>query len=171
MAFGDKTFEVVKEFVYLGSLVTPNNDVSLEIQRRIQTANRCFFGLRKQLQSRHLLRPTKLIIYKTLIRPVLLYGSGTWVLTKRDENQLLVFERKVLRTICGPKLENGVNRRRYNFELQREFDSSFVINIVKTKRLRYVGHMIRRPEDLPQKAIFIVRQGGKEDQNPGGRMG
>jgi hypothetical protein len=38
-------FEVVKEFVYLGSLITPTNDVNLEIQRRIQTANRCFFGL------------------------------------------------------------------------------------------------------------------------------
>jgi hypothetical protein len=54
VAFGDKTFEVVKEFVYLRSLVTPNNDVSLEIQRRIQTANRCFFGQRKQSQSRHI---------------------------------------------------------------------------------------------------------------------
>jgi hypothetical protein len=42
-----KHFEVVKEFVYFGSLMTPTNDVSLEIQRRIQTANRCFFGLRK----------------------------------------------------------------------------------------------------------------------------
>jgi hypothetical protein len=37
VVLGDKTFEVVKEFVYLGlgSLVTPNNDVSLKIQRRI----------------------------------------------------------------------------------------------------------------------------------------
>jgi hypothetical protein len=103
----------------MGSLVTPNNDVSLEIQRRIQTANRCFFGLRKQLQSGHLSRPTKFVIYKTLIHPVLLYGSETWVLTKREENQLLVFERKVLRTICGPKLENSEYRRRYNFELKR----------------------------------------------------
>jgi hypothetical protein len=172
VAFGDKTFEVVKEFVYLGSLVTPNNDVSLEIQRRIQTANRCFFGLRKQLQSRHLSRPTEFIIYKTLIRPVLLYGSETWVLTKREENQLLVFERKVLQTICCPKLENGVYRKRYNFELQREFDSPCVINIAKTNKLRYAGHMIRRPEDLPQKAIFIAKErGGKEDLNPGGRMG
>jgi hypothetical protein len=40
VAFGDKTFEVVNEFVYLGSLVTPNNAMSLEIKRRIQTANR-----------------------------------------------------------------------------------------------------------------------------------
>jgi hypothetical protein len=65
---------------------------------------------------------------------VLLYGSETWVLTKREENQLLVFERKVLRTICGPKLGNGVYRRRYNFELQREFDSPYVINILKMTR-------------------------------------
>jgi hypothetical protein len=58
-----------------------------------------------------------------LIRPVLLYGSDAWVLTNREENQLLVFERKVLRTICGPKIENGVYRRRYNHELDKEFDS------------------------------------------------
>jgi hypothetical protein len=55
-----------------------------------------------------------------LIRPVLPYGSETWVLTKMEENQLLVFERKVLRTICGLKIENGVYRRRYNHELERE---------------------------------------------------
>jgi hypothetical protein len=59
VAIGDKHFEIVKEFVYLGSLITPTNDVSQEIQRRIQTANRCFFGLRK------------FTIHKTLIRPVL----------------------------------------------------------------------------------------------------
>jgi hypothetical protein len=78
------------------------------------------------------------------------------MLTKREENQLLVFERKVLRTISGPIVENGVYRRRYNFELDREFDNPSVINVVKTSRLRYAGHMIRRPEDLPQKAIFIA---------------
>jgi hypothetical protein len=49
VAIGDKHFEVVKEFVYLESLMTPTNDVSLEIQRRIQIANRCFLGLRKHL--------------------------------------------------------------------------------------------------------------------------
>jgi hypothetical protein len=164
VAIGDKHFEVVKEFVYLGSLMTPTNDVSLEIQRRIQTANRCFFALRKHLQSSHLSRQTKLTIHKTLIRPVLLYGSETWVLTKREENQLLVFERKVLRTICGPKIENGVYRRRYNHELEREFDSPNVLNVTKTNRLRYAGHMIRRPEDLPQKALFRAKPIGRRNQ-------
>jgi hypothetical protein len=112
VAIGEKHFEIIKKFVYLGSLMTPTNDVSTEIQRRIQTANRCFFGMRKHLRSRNLSRQTKFTIHKTLIRSVLLYGKLTWVLTKRVENQLLVFERKVLRTISGPKIENGVYRRR-----------------------------------------------------------
>jgi hypothetical protein len=74
-------------------------------------------------------------------------------------------------SVCGPKLENCVYRRRHNFELQREFDSPCVINIVKTNRLSYAGHMIRRPEDLPQKAIFIARQQGKRRQGrPNSRM-
>jgi hypothetical protein len=87
-----------------------------------------------------------------LIRPVLLYGSETWVLTKREENQLLVFERKVLRTICGPKVENGFYRRRYNHELVKEFNNPNVLNVTRLSRLRNAGHMIRRPEDLLTKS-------------------
>jgi hypothetical protein len=116
----DKCFQVVIECVYQGSLMTPTNDVSLEIQRNIQTANRCFFELRKHLPSSHLSDQAKFTIHKTLIRPVLLKGSETWVLTKREENQMLVFERKVLRTICGPKIENGVYRRKNNHELDKK---------------------------------------------------
>jgi hypothetical protein len=71
-----------------------------------------------------------------LIRPVLLYGGETWVLTKREENQLLVFERKVLRTVCGPKIENGVYRRRYNHEFNKEFNYLNARNVTKTSRLR-----------------------------------
>jgi hypothetical protein len=70
-----------------------------------------------------------------LIRPVLLYGSEKWVLTKREENQLLVFEKKVLRTICGPKIENGVYRRRYNHELDKEFNSPNALNVINTSRM------------------------------------
>jgi hypothetical protein len=49
--------------------------------------------------------------------------------------------------------ENGVYRRRYNHELDKEFNSPNALNVTKTTRLRYAGHMIRRPEDLPQKTL------------------
>jgi hypothetical protein len=99
-----------------------------------------------------------------LIHLVLLYRSETWVLTKREENQLLIFEKKVLRMICGPKIENGVYRRRYNHELEREFDSPNVLNVTKTSRLRYAGYMIRRLKDLPQKALFKAKPNGRRNQ-------
>jgi hypothetical protein len=56
VAIGNKHFEVVKQFVYLGTLMTPMNDVRLEIQRRILYANSFFFRLRKHLRSSYLCR-------------------------------------------------------------------------------------------------------------------
>jgi hypothetical protein len=99
-----------------------------------------------------------------LIRPVLLYGSETWVLPIREDNQLLVFERNILRKICGPQIENDVYRRRYNHELDKEFNSLNALNVTKTSRLRYAGHMIRRPKDLPQKALFRVKPNRRRNQ-------
>ena len=54
---GDE-LEEVDEFVYLGSLVTADNDTSKEIRRRILAGNRTFFGLRKTLTSDRVLRRT-----------------------------------------------------------------------------------------------------------------
>jgi hypothetical protein len=53
---------------------------------------------------------------------------------RREEIQL-VFERKVLRTICGSNVENSAYRSRHNFELDREFDSPKKLRDQKTRRL------------------------------------
>jgi hypothetical protein len=71
------------------------------------------------------------------------------VLTKTEKNRLLVYERNVLRTKYGPKIVDGVYRSRYNFEIDREFNSNNVIDVVKSNRLRYAGHMIRDVKGLP----------------------
>jgi hypothetical protein len=87
-----------------------------------------------------------------------------WVLTKMEENQLLVFERKVLRTMCSSKIKNGIYRRRYNHELDKEFNSPNALNVIKTSKLRYAGKMIRRPENLPQKALFRAKTNRRRNQ-------
>ena len=89
---GGDEIEVVDEFVYLGSLVTADNDTSREIQRRIMAGNRAYFGLRRTLRSSRIRRRTKLNIYKTLIRPVVLYGHETWTMLVEDQRTLSVFE-------------------------------------------------------------------------------
>ena len=40
------------------------------------------------------------------IRPVV-YGAEAWTLTKKEEQAVLIFERKIFRRIYGPKYENG----------------------------------------------------------------
>jgi hypothetical protein len=105
-----------------------------------------------------------------LIRPVLLYGGETWVLTKREENQLLVFESRVLRTICGPKIQNVDYSRRYNHELDKEFDSPNALNVTKTSRLHYAGHMMTYHKKLYSEPNPLEGE-IKEARNPGGRMG
>ena len=44
-------------------------------------------------------------MYKTLIKPVLMYGAESWVLSKADELRLGVFERNIIRRIYGPICE------------------------------------------------------------------
>jgi hypothetical protein len=58
------------------------------------------------------------------------------VLTKREENQLLVFERKVFRAICDPKIENDVYRKKYRHgDMERSSSTGFkqVIVVVPHK--------------------------------------
>jgi hypothetical protein len=56
---------------------------------------------------------------------------------KREEKQLLVFEKKVFRTIYGLKMKNGLYRRKYNHELDKDFNSPNALNVTKTGRLLY----------------------------------
>jgi hypothetical protein len=83
------------------------------------------------------------------------------VLAKREENQLLVFERKVLRTICGPIC---VYKRKYNHKLDKEFDSPNALNATKISRMRYADHMIKRPENLSQRALFRAKPNERRNQ-------
>jgi sorting nexin-29 len=104
------TFERVNSFVYLGTLITTDNNTSAKINNRISLANRCYFGLVNILKSKNINRKYKVIIYKTLIKPVLMYGVETWVLSKADELHLGVFERKILRRIYGSICEGATWR-------------------------------------------------------------
>lgn len=136
-------FEVVDNFTYLGSNINTLNDMGTELKRRILAANRCLHGLRKFLKSNLIKSHTKIMLYKTIIRPVLIYGSETWTLTKTQAEKLAIFERKVLRKIFGAVNEKGVWRQRYNFELYKLFKDSDIIKFIKIGRLRYAGHICR----------------------------
>ena len=60
----------------------------------------------------------------------------------REECRLGVFENRILRRIFGPKSdENGEWRRLHNEELHRLFRSPNIVRVIKSRRLRWAGHV------------------------------
>jgi hypothetical protein len=87
----------------------------------------------------------KIRIYKTIILPVILYGCKTWSLTLREEHRLVVFENKVLTRILEPKRDEvtGGWRKLHNEELHTLYSPSNTIRIIKSRRVRWAGHVVR----------------------------
>ena len=87
-------FEQVDNFIYLGSLINEDNLNREEIKSMIAKGNTAYFANKKLLCSRILSHNSKLKIYKSLIRPVVTYGCGTWTMRKKDEEDLNDLRRK-----------------------------------------------------------------------------
>ena len=91
------TFNIVKEFIYLGSAVTTNVKM-VPVWRSSGGSlflTGYYYNLNRQLSNRDLTFTTKLILYMTLILPILLYGREVRTLSSFVAVALVVFERKV----------------------------------------------------------------------------
>jgi hypothetical protein len=87
----------------------------------------------------------KVRLCKTIIFPVVLCGCETWSLTLREENRLRVFEKRELRRIFGPKRDEvtGEWRKLHNKELCDLYSSPSIIRIMKSRKVRWAGHVAR----------------------------
>jgi hypothetical protein len=116
-----------------------------EIKRRLNSGNACYHSVQNLLSSRLLPKNVKVRIYKIIILPVILYGCETWSLTVREEHKLRVFENRVRRRIFGPKRDGvtGGWRKLHNEELHNLYISPSIIRIIKSRRMKWAGHVAR----------------------------
>ena len=115
---GSNSYEKVKTFKYLGSLLTNQNSIQKEIKCRLKAGNSCYYSVQTLLSFQLLSMNLKIKINITIILPVVLNGSEAWSLRSREERRLRVFENRILRRIFGSKRDdNGEWRRLHNDEL------------------------------------------------------
>jgi hypothetical protein len=126
------------------------------------------------LSSRLISKNLKIKIYRTVILLVVLYGCETWSLSLREEHRLRVFENRVLRRIFGPKREeDGPWRKLHNDELHSLYSSPNIVRAIKSRRMRWVGHVARMGEGKVVYRVLVGRPEGKrplEDLGVGGRI-
>jgi sorting nexin-29 len=153
---GKRESEHVKEFSYLGSQVNQTNPISGEMQARILSGNRCYHAYGKLMKSRALNRSSKLQIYRSLIRPVVTYGCEAWTLTNRDEQNLRISERRILRKIFGPVQNgNGSWRIRMHYEPSELIKNADIVKFIKSRRMAWLCHVMRTDEKNTSENIRV----------------
>ena len=96
----------------------------------------------------------KLQLYKSLIRPTVTYASKTWVLKENMINTMMIFERRFMRKIYGPKQsDDGYWRIETNQEINDILKGQNIIGFIKKQRLNWLGHVERMAKDNNVKKI------------------
>lgn len=132
-----KPLEVVQELSYLGSLMCTSNavkDISTRLGKHI-----CFYQIVAYLEDLALSPPTKLRMYNSNAKYVLLYGSECWNVTQTNMRKLDGFQNSYLRRICGIFCP----MRMIDDDLyQKTKWDSFKVEI-KCSCLKWLGHILR----------------------------
>ena len=123
--------------------------MNIEIAEKIAKGNKIYYANSKIIKSKLLKKNTKIKVYKTMIRPVVTYSSETWTLTAKDENNLHIFERQLLRKIFGPVNIDNVWRIRNNMEIDNLIEGADIVRFIKVQRIKWLGYIQRMDQARP----------------------
>nr|CAH7735643.1 unnamed protein product [Callosobruchus chinensis] len=110
-----KVIEQVEAFKYLGIVIQGDGTMEVEIKERLMKASKLYHTLRRSfICKKEISRKTKITVYKTIFRPVLTFGSESWLLSDRQKSKIQALEMKYLRGVKGvtrrDKIRNEVIR-------------------------------------------------------------
>ncbi|KAI5088070.1 hypothetical protein C0J45_21613, partial [Silurus meridionalis] len=132
--------EKVEEFRYLGSTVKSNEECVRGAKKRVQAGWSGWRRVTGVICDRRVSVRVKGKVYRTVVRPEMLYGLETGALSKRQEGELEVAELKMLRCSLGV---TTMDRIRNEFISGTAHVGRFG-DKVREVRLRWFGHVQRR---------------------------
>ena len=153
MQVAQHEIEQVHKFRYLGNMQTSDLSVKAEISNRLASAANAWLKLSKLhvWDDECISRGIKCTLYKVIVQSTLLYASETWAFPKHQMHRLDVFQMKCLRKICKVSLKDKIR----NETILGWCNVAKVSNIVSHRRLRWLGHLARMPDErLPKRVLF-----------------
>ncbi|XP_056022192.1 uncharacterized protein LOC130055046 [Ostrea edulis] len=133
--------EDIKDFTYLGSIVSTSVDTDEDIKARKRKAQQAFAMLRPVWRSKAPRTRTKIRIFNINVKSVLLYGSETWRETSTSMKSVQVFVNKCLRNILGIRWPDVIS----NANLWKRTNQQPVEITIRTRSWNWIGHTLRKP--------------------------
>ena len=132
--------EDVEKFIYLGATVCKQGGGEEDIKARLGKARGAFVKLNRVRNSSSVSRRTKIRLYKTLVKPVLMYGCKTWKMNENDAERIHVFQNRCLRRIMKIKWQDKISKR----ELLKRANRERLSEEVRRRRWRFIRHVLRK---------------------------
>jgi hypothetical protein len=155
----DTNLEEVEEFTYLGSIVNIEGGTDADVKNRIKKARVIFNILGKVWSAKNISRGTKMKIFNSNVKSVLLYGAETWRTTKAMLSKIQRFINYCLRKIINIRWFDKVR----NEDLWQGASQDPINTQIKKRKWAWIGHTLRKPPNS------IIRQTLK--WNPQGKRG
>ncbi|KAK3569543.1 hypothetical protein QTP86_034825 [Hemibagrus guttatus] len=150
----------VQEFKYLGSTVQSNGECGKEVKKRVQAGWNGWRKVSGVLCDRKISTRIKGKVYRTVVRPAMLYGLETVSLRKRQESELEVAELKMLRFPLGVTRLDRIRNEyiRGTAHVGRLGDK------VREARLRWFGHVQRRESEYIGRRMLDMELPGRKQR-------
>ena len=133
----------VEEFVYLGALMNKEGGATKDIQHRLSKARQISYRMRKIWGTFEIGRKTKVQLFKTIVRSVLMYGCETWILTKTETKKLDAFQYKYMKRILRIRWPQTISHQ----QIQEITGKSRTSDEIKRRRWNLIGHIMRRDRE------------------------
>lgn len=153
----------VDEFEYLGSKVTTDGGARCDIESRIRKARNAFAMLNNIWRSNNIRLRTKILIFNSCVKTVLLYGCETWLVTNFTTNKIQTFMNRCLRTILRIWWPNTIS----NEQLWQKTKQAGIAKDIRLRKYGWLGHTLRKdPTDIPHAALSWNPQGTRSRGRP-----
>ena len=134
-----ETVETVSDLIFGGSKITPDDDCSLEIKRRLLLGRNVMTNLDSIFKSGNIALPTKVHLVKAMVFPVVMYGCKSWTVKKVERRRIDAFELWCWRRL----LRVPWTTRRSNQSILKEISPGCSLEEMMLKlKLQYFGHLM-----------------------------
>ena len=154
---GETLVKTVADFISGGSKITADGDCSHEIKRHLLLGRKAMTNLDRILKSRDITLPTKVLLVKARVLPVVMYGCESWTIKKAELQRIEAFELWCWRRL----LRVPWTSRRSNQSILKEISPEYSLEgLLLMLKLQYLGHLMRRTDSL-EKTLMLGKIEGR----------